>query len=359
MASRVAIQAEAARLQGIFLAAGATPIQADILQPAETLLDLYGEDIRARAFVTHDSARGEYMLRPDFTVPVVQMHMDGGAEPARYTYSGKVFRQQEGLDARPNEHHQVGYEVFDRTDPMSADAEVFGLINQALDGVATCATTGDIGILKAAVLGLKTTERRKTALLRHIWRPERFRRMLDRFGDATPVSETRRMLLAQTEPMAEISDFHGLRGVDEVIDRIATLKEDAAAAPISEEERQLLSKVLEMRGTMPLALMQLRILAENMPALQGPLDAMQARMDALAMRDVDVSSLAFDANYGRSSMEYYDGFVFGFSLIDHPDLPAVATGGRYDALTRVLGHGKSIPAVGAVIRPAMLLGKEL
>ena len=34
-----------------FEAAGATRIEADILQPADTLLDLYGEDIRARAYV--------------------------------------------------------------------------------------------------------------------------------------------------------------------------------------------------------------------------------------------------------------------------------------------------------------------
>ena len=33
----------------------------------------------------------------------------------------------------------------------------------------------------------------------------------------------------------------------------------------------------------------------------------------------------------------------------------MATGGRYDALTRVLGQGRSIPAVGGVIRPAQVL----
>ena len=50
-------------------------------------------------------------------------------------------------------------------------------------------------------------------------------------------------------------------------------------------------------------------------------------------------------------MEYYDGFVFGFYAEGRPDLPPVATGGRYDALTRRLGDGVEIPAVGGVIRP--------
>ena len=63
-----------------------------LLQNADTLLDLYGEDIRARAYVTSDALRGEQMLRPDYTLPVVEMHMKGGAEPARYTYAGEVFR---------------------------------------------------------------------------------------------------------------------------------------------------------------------------------------------------------------------------------------------------------------------------
>ena len=38
-----------------------------------------------------------------------------------------------------------------------------------------------------------------------------------------------------------------------------------------------------------------------------------------------------------------------------PDLPPVATGGRYDALTRALGGGDAIPAVGGVVRPSLAL----
>jgi ATP phosphoribosyltransferase regulatory subunit len=67
-----------------------------------------------------------------------------------------------------------------------------------------------------------------------------------------------------------------------------------------------------------------------------------------------VSELDFEASYGRTTLEYYDGFVFGFYAADRPDLPSVATGGRYDALTRVLGGGRSIPAVGGVARPEVI-----
>ena len=120
MSGNMALDAEIARLTDLFRQAGGQLVDLPVLQPAETLLDLYGEDIRARAYVTSDAMRGEQMLRPDFTVPVVQMHMAQGAEPARYTYSGEVFRRQEEDPDRANEYIQVGYEVFDRSDPAAA-----------------------------------------------------------------------------------------------------------------------------------------------------------------------------------------------------------------------------------------------
>ncbi|WP_037372762.1 ATP phosphoribosyltransferase regulatory subunit, partial [Salipiger mucosus] len=191
MTSIAAERAEAVRLRARFMEAGAQNVDCAILQPAETLLELYGEDIRARAYVTQDPARGEVMLRPDFTVPVVQMHMTEGAEPARYTYAGEVFRRQEEHPERASEYFQVGYEVFDGADPAAADAEVFARIRETLDGCPLRPVVGDIGILAAAVAALKTSERRRAALMRHIWRPRRFRALLDRYSGRAPVPATR------------------------------------------------------------------------------------------------------------------------------------------------------------------------
>ena len=126
------ILSTARALRDQFEALGGQVVKADVLQPADELLDLYGEDIRARAYLTSDPLHGEMVLRPDFTVPVVQMHMETFAEPARYTYAGKVFRKQETDTTRANEYVQVGYEVFDGKDPSGADAEVFAAISGAL-----------------------------------------------------------------------------------------------------------------------------------------------------------------------------------------------------------------------------------
>ncbi len=355
MTTKAAVRAEAERLQAAFLAAGAVAVETDILQPADTLLDLYGEDIRARAFVTHDPLSGEQMLRPDFTVPVVQMHMESGAEPARYTYLGEVFRRQETPERSTSEYLQVGYEVFDRADPEAADAEVFALFAGILAPLGLRATTGDIGILMAAVEGLSTTDRRKAALSRHIWRPRRFRALLDRFGSRSAVPETRTALLADADPLARAAPLIGLRSLDEIEDRILALREDAAEPPISSTEADLLDDILKLRARSPDALEHLRDLSVDLPAIGHAVARMARRLEALDRLGMDVGELDFEASHGRTSMEYYDGFVFGFSSDSRPDLPPVATGGRYDALTRVLGQGRSIPAVGGVIRPGLTL----
>lgn len=345
--------AEARRLRAAFEAAGAVPVEADILQPAETLLDLYGEDIRARAYVTSDPVRGELMLRPDFTVPVVQMHMAGGADPARYTYAGEVFRKQEAGSARASEYLQVGYELFDGADPARADAEVFALFAEVLAPLRLRAATGDIGLLRAAVMGLSTTDTRKAALLRHLWRPRRFRSLLDRFCGRRPAPAGRLAVLAAPDPLAEAGPEIGLRTMEEVRDRIGRLRADAGEPPIGAGEAELLDDLMGLRETAPNVLARLRDLMVDLPAISEAVARFEARLGALAERGVDVESLDFEASFGRTTMEYYDGFVFGFFAPSRPDLPPVASGGRYDALTRVLGQGRSIPAVGGVIRPGM------
>ena len=349
-------RSRAMALRDGFAAQGAVIVEPPVLQPAELLLDLYGEDIRGRAYVTSDALRGEQMLRPDFTVPVVQMHMAHGAEPARYTYAGTVFRRQEDHADRPNEYLQTGYEIFERADPAGADAEVFARMSHAVAHLNLRAATGDIGILTAAVDGLQTTDRRKAALRRHIWRPRRFRALLDRFAGRAAMPRGRAALLAG--PAVIDAPLTGLRSPSEIKERIDALRADAATPPISAAEMDGLDALMTLCVTLPEAVAQLHKLTAQLPAILPAVARLEARTNALAQRGVDVGSLVFEASYGRTSMEYYDGFVFGFYAEARPDLPAIASGGRYDALTRRLGQGREIPAVGGVLRPGLLVELE-
>ena len=349
MASKAEARSVGQRLLAAFEAAGAVEVTPDILQPAEALLDLYGEDIRARAYVTADPLRGEMMARPDFTVPVVQAHMAEGAEPARYAYMGEVFRKQDHRgSARVAEYFQAGYEIFDREDPEAADAEVFALFANLLKPLDLSATIGDIGLLRAAVGGLDTLPARKAALARHIWRPQRFHRLMERYAGLVPVPESRAALLLGARSDAP---WIGLRAPEEMAARIAVLQADAETAPIAAADVARLDALFALRCTADRAPAQLNDL--GIAALAPAITRLERRLAALDARGIDLTGLAFEASHGRATMEYYDGFVFSFETAD-PGFPPIASGGRYDALTRVLGGGRAIPAVGGVIRPGLV-----
>ncbi|MEH6787183.1 MAG: ATP phosphoribosyltransferase regulatory subunit [Paracoccus sp. (in: a-proteobacteria)] len=343
-------QAVGQRLLAAFREAGAAEIAPDILLPAETLLDLYGEDIRARAYVTTDPIRGEMMLRPDFTVPVVQAHMENGAEPARYCYLGEVFRKQDMGEYHPKaprdaEYLQAGFEMFSR-DP-TADAEVFALFHRQLAPYGLTAETGDMGLLMDAVRGLPLPQPRREALLHHIWRPGRFQRLLTRFSAPVPDRDF-------PDPPAVWS---GLRSRAEMQARIDRLRQDMRVDPLPRSWIERLEQLFALRASAPDAITALRALAVDMPAISASVARIEARFAAIAARGIAPAGIIFDPSHGRANLEYYDGFTFSF-LSDRPGWPAVASGGRYDALTRILGRGREIPAVGGIIRPGLIAEME-
>ncbi|MDO5621138.1 MAG: ATP phosphoribosyltransferase regulatory subunit [Paracoccus sp. (in: a-proteobacteria)] len=351
MTAKAAKQAVGQRLLTAFRQAGAVEVAPDMLLPADTLLDLYGEDIRARAYVTSDPIRGEVMLRPDFTVPVVQMHMANGAEPARYCYLGEVFRKQDAGETLPenprdNEYLQVGFELFSR-DP-AADTEVFALFHRLLSPLRLDATMGDMDLLLDAIRALPTSETRRQALLHHIWRPGRFARLLDRWTHPQ----------SATAPQTSAAPWTGLRSEAEMQARLTRRTQDQLEPPLAPAWAARLDRLFAVNAPAPLALEQLRMLATEIPAIHEATDRLAARLDLLAAQGIDPAMIRFDASHGRQTMEYYDGMTFAFTVPGRADLPPVASGGRYDALTRVLGGGREIPAVGGIIRPGMVAELE-
>src|SRR5436305_490152 len=94
-----------------FERAGYARVTPAILQPAEPFLDLSGEDIRKRMYLTSDPNGHELCLRPDLTIPVSRDYLASPAagKPQGYCYLGPVFRYRE---QGPGEFLQVGIESF-------------------------------------------------------------------------------------------------------------------------------------------------------------------------------------------------------------------------------------------------------
>ena len=94
-----------------------------ILQPAEPFLDLSGEEIRKRMYLTTDAEGRELCLRPDLTIPVSCEYLASrnAGQPEGFCYLGSVFRDRA---AQPAEFLQAGIESFGRADKAAADAEM-------------------------------------------------------------------------------------------------------------------------------------------------------------------------------------------------------------------------------------------
>jgi ATP phosphoribosyltransferase regulatory subunit len=358
------LEAEVARILAALGQTGAMRVEPAALQPADVLLDLYGEDVRARAFVTRDDG-AEMILRPDFTVPIVRLHMDAGAGTARYVYCGPVWRRQDAGSDRPREFLQAGFEIFEAGDPAAGDAEVLALILDAIGGAPVDLVTGDIGLVLAAIDALETSDARKAALRRHVWRPARFHALLHRFGDGHAAAGAAREALLAAEArggtaalVAASGAAVGLRGADEIGARVTRLAAEAATPPLAAGEVAGLEAVLAVEGSATDALDALAGLARRFSGLDAAVGRYAARLDALRGHGVAPEALRFEASFGRTTLEYYDGFVFGALPRGRGDLPPIASGGRYDALTRVLGRGRGIPAVGGIVRPEALLALQ-
>src|SRR5438105_14953085 len=114
--------ARAQALVADFERAGYARVAPAILQPAEPFLDLSGEDIRKRMFLTVDPHGRELCLRPDLTIPVSRDYLGSPAagRAQGFCYLGQVFRLRQ--DAA-SELLQAGIESFGRPDSGAADGE--------------------------------------------------------------------------------------------------------------------------------------------------------------------------------------------------------------------------------------------
>src|SRR6266571_5148732 len=86
--------ARADALVGSYERAGYARVAPAMLQPAEAFLDLSGEDIRKRMFLTADPQGRELCLRPDLTIPVSRDYLASplASKAQGFCYLGKVFR---------------------------------------------------------------------------------------------------------------------------------------------------------------------------------------------------------------------------------------------------------------------------
>jgi ATP phosphoribosyltransferase regulatory subunit len=343
-----------------YLAARAQMVSIPVIQPAEPFLDMAGEDLRRRIFLTESETGQQLCLRPEFTIPVCLSHIaEGSHTPARYAYLGEVFRQRR---AGGSEFFQAGIEDLGDENIARADA---ASLTQAVEMVRLAAPPAPLEIL----LGDQTIFE---AVLKALGLPRGWRMRLARtFGNAALLKETLSDLSSERpEPnlppsLASLSSkadaptlaaaiaeemritgfpAHSGRSAEEIAARLIE-KTELTSVRLSKKQFAALTEFLAIREPLSDATEHLKRFskAESID-LGAALIAFSDRAAKIASLGLDISSVTYDAAFGRP-LDYYTGLVFEIRAKGN-DLGALAGGGRYDRLLTLLGAAKPIPGVG-------------
>jgi ATP phosphoribosyltransferase regulatory subunit len=357
-------QTRAEALVASYERAGYARVVPAMLQPAEPFLDLSGEDIRKRMYLTTAPGGGEFCLRPDLTIPVSRDYLasEHAGKPAGFCYLGPVFRHR---DDGPAELLQAGIEAFGRPDRAAADAEMLALALEATAHYGLPTPTiqvGDVALFASLIAGLELPAAWKRRLVKDFSRKANLAQDLDRLvlGGANERPEYQGVLaaLAGSDPKAAhalVTDLLSIAGitavggrsVGEIADRFLEQSALGASAKLPRDVRGLIERFLAIGGHPDEAAADLRALAAegNMTAALNPaLDLFESRTGFLAAQGIDLKRVRFSTAFGRG-FDYYTGFVFEFTDASRTGDPLVA-GGRYDGLLTRLGARAPIPAIG-------------
>jgi ATP phosphoribosyltransferase regulatory subunit len=354
-----------------FLAAGAAPTDAPVLQPLGLLLDLAGEAMRSRLFVVSGDAGEEACLRPDFTVAIARQHLAGGSVQGRYFYEGKAFRVAPRGSDRAEEFLQLGIEAFETGDPVAADAEMAALAwASAAAGGRDDLTLllGDVSLFGAFVDSLGLTPPLGARLKRAFGKPRQLKIELEGGVDAPSEEKSRIAALLAGLPEAEASavlqELWSLAGIEpvggrrpaEIAHRLVERAQTARAGALSAGEAEAVRAFLAVGDRPGAALDAIAALGgRERGALDAALDGWRRRLAGLVARGVPEDRMTLAAAFGRA-FGYYDGFLFEVRSAALDEERPVAAGGRYDGLPARLGAETQdtigTGAVGCMVRPA-------
>lgn len=345
-----------------FVGAGFSRLEPSVLQPAAAFLDMSGEEIRGRLYLTTDASGAELCLRPDYTIPVCLAHLASAhaAEEARYSYLGPVFRARAG---QSGEMIQTGLESYGRHDIEAADAEILALTLEAaeLAGAGPLQVRiGDARLFDGVLNGLGLPDLWRRRLRRGLAQGRPLEAVLNGGGQGV-VSQSgvlaalekadhagAKALVEDLLAIAGIATVGG-RSAGEIADRFLEQASARADAGVNADQREVLKSFLEIAGHPDAASASLRALAHDAKLdLSAALDSFDERTGFLAARGLKVEDFAFAANFIRD-LDYYTGFVFEAVDAAKPDARPAIGGGRYDGLARKLGAANDLPAIGAAI----------
>ena len=288
---------------------GFAPLDTPAIEDAAILLAKGGGETEKQIY-RFQKGDSDLALRFDLTVPLakyVALHYNDLAFPFRRYQISKVYRGERAQRGRFREFYQADIDIIGdgKLDIMN-EAEIPAIIYQVFRG-----------------FGLERFQIRVNN-----------RKILNGYY----------AMIGQTEKSGDI-----MRTVDK-LDKIGAQKvavilvEDCG---LSEEQAAEILKFISIAGTNEQVIAALEGYTGRNEIFDKGLEELKAVTANLAAFGVPEANFAVDLTIARG-LDYYTGTVYETTLLDHPEIGSVCSGGRYDDLAGYYTD-KALPGVGISI----------
>ena len=289
---------------------GFTPLDTPVIESSDVLLAKGGGETEKQIY-RFQKGDADLALRFDLTVPLakyVALHYNDLTFPFRRYQIGKVYRGERAQRGRFREFYQ-------------ADIDIIG--------------DGKLDILNEAEIPAIIYKTFSTLGLRRFQIRVNNRKILNGFY----------AMLGLTEKSGDI-----MRTVDK-LDKIGPEKVKAILMDeeiaLTEEQASEILKFIAITGTNEEVLAALEGYKGRSDVFDTGLEELNTVVKYLAAFGVPAENFAVDLTIARG-LDYYTGTVYETTLLDHPEIGSVCSGGRYDNLAEYYTD-KQLPGVGISI----------
>ncbi len=288
---------------------GFTPLDTPVIEASEVLLAKGGGETEKQIYRLQ-KGDADLALRFDLTVPLakyVALHYNDLSFPFRRYQIGKVYRGERAQRGRFREFYQADIDIIgDGKLDITNEAEIPAIIYQTFTS-----------------LGLKRFQIRVNN-----------RKILNGFY----------AMLGLTEQSGDI-----MRTVDKLdkigAEKVRTLLVDECG--VSAESADEILKFIAITGGNEQVLAALESYRGRNEVFDEGLDQLNTVVKYLSAFGVPAENFAVDLTIARG-LDYYTGTVYETTLLDHPEIGSVCSGGRYDNLAEYYTD-KQLPGVGISI----------
>ena len=288
---------------------GFTPLDTPVIEASEVLLAKGGGETEKQIY-RFNKGDADLALRFDLTVPLakyVALHYNDLSFPFRRYQIGKVYRGERAQRGRFREFYQADIDIIgDGKLDITNEAEIPAIIYQTFTS-----------------LGLKRFQIRVNN-----------RKILNGFY----------AMLGLTARSGDI-----MRTVDKLdkigAEKVRTLLTDECG--VSAESADEILKFIAITGGNEQVLAALESYRGRNEVFDEGLDQLNTVVKYLSAFGVPAENFAVDLTIARG-LDYYTGTVYETTLLDHPEIGSVCSGGRYDNLAAYYTD-KQLPGVGISI----------